>query len=129
MSVLWLTLGGCHRSLTQECQTQSWLRSPQAGSRPLWEIPSPAGGGSHSPPAQWDCRSQTNESCNLPMKNSKNQSQSLRKGRGQQPSIFKKQAYCFSECVFVTNLSNMAGHPFVLIRLSATSAERWPTFS
>lgn len=61
-----LTLGRRHRSCARGRQTPSWLRWPQAGSTPDWDIASAGGGRSHSPPSLWDCPSWTSVSCNLP---------------------------------------------------------------
>lgn len=64
--MLQLTLGKHPRSHALGHQTLSWLRWPQAGSRPDWDRASSAGGGSHNPPASWDCPCWTSVSCSLP---------------------------------------------------------------
>lgn len=63
--VLTLTLGRRHPSGAQGLRTPSWLRRPQAGSRPDWDIASAPGGGSRSPPALWGRPSRTSVSCSL----------------------------------------------------------------
>lgn len=52
--VLQLTFERCHQSCAQGHQTLSWLRWPQAGSKPDWGTASAAGGRSHSPLALLD---------------------------------------------------------------------------